>query len=153
MVFLCAISQYYGIFRFPLWRINRKTDVRRAWTEINRPPQRYCSRSTMSLFKVRDCWSTVCGRGETFGCDALVVDDLFDAGEDNVILGSLNGVLRIYGVHAGPAPDLRYTPSDLLVEAQKESPILQVCTGKLIRSVLNEILKNKTPTRIYLGKF
>lgn len=110
-----------------------------AWKSIGH----YRNRLTMSLFKVRDCWSTICGRGETFGCDALAVDDLFDAGEDNVILGSLNGVLRIYGVHAAPPPDLRYSPSDLLVEVQKESPILQVCTGKLIRSVLNEILKKK----------
>ncbi|KAL5232883.1 hypothetical protein ACI65C_000293 [Semiaphis heraclei] len=86
----------------------------------------------MSLFKVRDCWSTVCGRGETFGCDALVVDDLFGAGEDNIILGSFDGVLRVYGVHAAPPPDLRYSPSDLLIEAQMDSPVLQVCTGKLI---------------------
>lgn len=93
----------------------------------------------MSLFKVRDCWSTVCGRGETFGCDALAVDDLFGAGEDNVILGSLDGVLRVYGVHAAPPPDLRYSPSDLLIEAQTDSPVLQVCTGKLIRSVCTSV--------------
>lgn len=87
----------------------------------------------MSLFKVRDCWSTVCGRGETFGCDALAVDDLFGAGEDSIILGSLDGVLRVYGVHSGPPPDFRYSPSDLLIEVQMDSPVLQVCTGRLIR--------------------
>ncbi|XP_060837065.1 protein PTHB1 isoform X2 [Rhopalosiphum padi] len=86
----------------------------------------------MSLFKVRDCWSTVCGRGETFGCDALAVDDLFGAGEDSIILGSLDGVLRVYGVHSGPPPDFRYSPSDLLIEVQMDSPVLQVCTGRLI---------------------
>ncbi|VVC39187.1 PTHB1, N-terminal domain [Cinara cedri] len=91
---------------------------------------------TMSLFKARDCWSTACGRGETFGCDALTVDDLFGAGEDNVILGSLDGVLRVYGVHAAQPPDMCYSPSDLLVEAQTESPILQTGTGKLVRSVV-----------------
>ncbi|CAI6367804.1 unnamed protein product [Macrosiphum euphorbiae] len=86
----------------------------------------------MSLFKVRDCWSTVCGRGETFGCDALAVDDLFGADEDNIILGSLDGVLRVYGVHSTPPPDFQYSPSDLLIEVQTDSPVLQVCTGKLI---------------------
>ncbi|KAE9544899.1 hypothetical protein AGLY_000442 [Aphis glycines] len=86
----------------------------------------------MSLFKVRDCWSTVCGRGETFGCDALAVDDLFGAGEDNIILGSLDGVLRVYGVHSAPPSNLQYSPSDLLIEMQMDSPVLQVCTGKLI---------------------
>lgn len=90
----------------------------------------------MSLFKVRDCWSTVCGRGETFGCDALAVDDLFGAGEDSIILGSLDGVLRVYGVHSAPPSNLQYSPSDLLIEMQMDSPVLQVCTGKLIRSVM-----------------
>ncbi|KAF0758640.1 protein PTHB1 isoform X2 [Aphis craccivora] len=86
----------------------------------------------MSLFKVRDCWSTVCGRGETFGCDALAVDDLFGAGEDSIILGSLDGVLRVYGVHSAPPSSLQYSPSDLLIEMQLDNPVLQVCTGKLI---------------------
>lgn len=89
----------------------------------------------MSLFKVRDCWSTTCGRGETFGCDALMVDDLFGTGDDNVIVGSLDGVLRVYGVHSSSASDLRYSPSDLLVEVQMDCPVLQVSTGKLIRWV------------------
>lgn len=89
----------------------------------------------MSLFKVRDCWSTLCGQDETFGCDALMVDDLFDAGEDNIILGSFDGVLRVYGIHANSPADMCFSPSDLLVEVQTENPILQVCTGKLIRSV------------------
>jgi len=96
----------------------------------------------MSLFKVRDCWSTVCGRGEIFGCDALAVDDLFGAGEDNIVLGSFDGVLRVYGVHAAPPPDFRYSPSDLLIEAQMDSPVLQVCTGKLIRSVYIYLCSN-----------
>lgn len=88
----------------------------------------------MSLFKVRDCWSTCCGQGtETFGCDALAVDDLFGAGQDNVIVGSWDGVLRVYGVHAGPPPDMRYSPSDMLLEVQTDNPVLQVCTGRLIR--------------------
>lgn len=89
----------------------------------------------MSLFRVRDCWSSVCGRAETFGCDALTVVDLFGAGEDNVVLGSLDGVLRVYGVHAASSSEMRYSPSDLLVELQTDSPILQVCTGNLVRSV------------------
>ncbi|XP_025410019.1 protein PTHB1 isoform X2 [Sipha flava] len=96
----------------------------------------------MSLFKVRDCWSTECGRGtETFGCDGLVVDDLFGAGEDNVILGSLDGVLRVYGMHAAPtAADLHYSPSDLLVEVQTDSPVLQVCTGKFVSCSPNKYI-------------
>ncbi|KAL4148088.1 hypothetical protein QTP88_002392 [Uroleucon formosanum] len=92
----------------------------------------------MSLFKVRDCWSTICGRGETFGCDALAVDDLFGAGEDNIILGSFDGVLRVYGVHAAPPPELQYSPSDLLIEVQTDSPVLQVCIGKLISCSSNK---------------
>lgn len=110
----------------------------------------------MSLFKVRDCWSTECGRGtETFGCDCLAVDDLFGAGEDNVILGSFDGVLRVYGMHAAAtASDLRYSPSDLLVEVHTESPVLQVCTGKFVRSVdtrVNQCKEFARPLRI--GKY
>ncbi|XP_050429055.1 protein PTHB1 isoform X2 [Adelges cooleyi] len=95
----------------------------------------------MSLFKVRDCWSTVCGQGETFSCDALTVFNLFgctngdhEVEQDNVILGSLDGVLRVYngGLSCRSKVNNCFSPSDLLVEVQTDSPILQVCTGKLV---------------------
>lgn len=93
----------------------------------------------MSLFKVRDCWSTACGRGETFGCDAVAVDDLFGTGAgDAVVLGSLDGVLRVYGARTDPParpPELGYSPTDLLLEVRTETPVLQTCTGRLVRSV------------------
>lgn len=93
----------------------------------------------MSLFKVRDCWSTACGRGETFGCDAVAVDDLFGdgGGGDAVVLGSLDGVLRVYGARTDPPAQppelLGYSPTDLLLEVRTETPVLQTCIGRLVR--------------------
>lgn len=98
----------------------------------------------MSLFKVRDCWSTACGRGETFGCDAVAVDDLFGAGGDAVVLGSLDGVLRVYGARTDPPPELGYSPTDLLLEVRTETPVLQTCTGRLVRSVRPTVLLRRT---------
>lgn len=103
----------------------------------------------MSLFKVRDSWSTSCGRGETFGCEALTVDDLFDTGEHNIIVGSLDGVIRVYGVQTVQPQDLRYLPSDLLIEVQTENPVLQTCTGKLMRLVTRLFRRKFEPKKAY----
>ena len=88
----------------------------------------------MSLFKLKDLWSTQCGKDETFESNGLVIADFFGFGVDCIIVGSQNGLLRIFN----PQPDLGnseqsgFKPTDLLIETQLPHPILQVSVGKLV---------------------
>ncbi|XP_054289615.1 protein PTHB1-like isoform X2 [Macrosteles quadrilineatus] len=87
----------------------------------------------MSLFKSRELWSTLCGKDEHYDNGCMVVTDILSQGFDCIIVGSHSGFLRIFQ----PQPDTEIDPqgyraTDLLLEMQLPSPILQVDFGKLV---------------------
>uniref|UniRef100_A0A1B6CDQ0 Protein PTHB1 n=1 Tax=Clastoptera arizonana TaxID=38151 RepID=A0A1B6CDQ0_9HEMI len=87
----------------------------------------------MSLFKIRDLWSTQCGKDEIFGSASIEVADItISQGCECIIVGSLNGILRIFQPHSDVNKDMGYQAIDLLLEFQLPQPILQVVVGKLV---------------------
>ncbi|XP_075220052.1 Bardet-Biedl syndrome 9 [Lycorma delicatula] len=87
----------------------------------------------MSLFKSRELWVTQCGKDETFDCNLLLLVDLRGKGCESIIVGSHNGLLRIYNPQSDPEIDsLEFRPTDLLIEIQLPHPILQLAFGKLV---------------------
>ncbi|RUS77451.1 hypothetical protein EGW08_014789 [Elysia chlorotica] len=91
----------------------------------------------MSLFKTRDWWSTSVGEEEEFDhgclCTANVDNDI--SGFDKVIIGSFQGILRIYK----PDPSAGSGVEDVMVEQAFKLPILQVEVGQF--SSASETLK------------
>lgn len=92
----------------------------------------------MSLFKVREFWSIECDVGEKFDQNSLVVSKL-NGDYDKIIIGSHNGILRIFA----PSTELNeennpkpYKAADLLLEKLFTEPILQVSVGKLVSYVI-----------------
>ncbi|KAF0973998.1 hypothetical protein FDP41_006981 [Naegleria fowleri] len=88
----------------------------------------------MSLFRLRESWSTKCGDSEEFEkgslCIGNVDNERGDSGScclDKIVVGSLSGMLRIYKPQKN-----NYYPTDLLLEKQLEAPILQLEIGKFI---------------------
>lgn len=87
----------------------------------------------MSLFKSRELWTTQCGREETFDCNSILVVDLKGKGCESIIVGSHNGLLRIYNPQSDAEMDLTgFRPTDLLIETQLSHPVLQLAYGKLV---------------------
>jgi Bardet-Biedl syndrome 9 protein len=87
----------------------------------------------MSLFKSRELWSTLCGKDESYDFGCMAVADLLSQGFDCLIVGSQNGLLRIFL----PKPETEidaagYRATDLLIEMQLSNPVLQVTVGKLV---------------------
>ena len=81
-----------------------------------------------TLFNAQPWWSTRAGGGEEFGGGALVVANVDNAkdGDAKIVVGSLEGVLRIF------APcRAEFAPSHLLLEAQLGAPVLQLAVGRL----------------------
>uniref|UniRef100_A0A0B7AJ40 PTHB1 N-terminal domain-containing protein n=2 Tax=Arion vulgaris TaxID=1028688 RepID=A0A0B7AJ40_9EUPU len=82
----------------------------------------------MSLFKTRDWWSTSVGEEEDFDhgclCTANVDNDL--GGCDKIIIGSFQGILRIYIPNSGNTNVVE----DVAVEQAFKQPILQVEVGR-----------------------
>lgn len=90
----------------------------------------------MSLFKVRDWWSAPCGHDEKFDCCALCAANIDNdpKGYDKIMVGSRQGVLRLYGPRLGRQEDgtlSGFKPDDLLLETQLSQPILQMKAGRL----------------------
>ena len=106
--------------------------------------------SSMSLFKARDWWSATAGVDEAFDTGCLCVANILNKSDsygeapfgmshsfdsyflhpkyvDKIIVGSFNGVLRIYS----PIPP-SFQPEHLLIEAQLQDPILQLLAGKFV---------------------
>eukprot|EP00761_Pharyngomonas_kirbyi_P004294 gb/GECH01004298.1/.p1 GENE.gb/GECH01004298.1/~~gb/GECH01004298.1/.p1 ORF type:complete len:834 (+),score=173.27 gb/GECH01004298.1/:1-2502(+) len=84
----------------------------------------------MSLFQLREWWNTKCGVEEEFDKGALCVGNIDndESGENKIIVGSLEGYLRIY------FPRQRgFLPDDLLLETNLEEPILQIELGRFLR--------------------
>ena len=89
----------------------------------------------MSLFKSREWWSTNCGIGENFGafhmCIANYESEISGAVKQIIIVGSLEGYLRIYDPQPQPSSaDESSCSSDLQLETQLALPVLAVLTGR-----------------------
>nr|CAD7410442.1 unnamed protein product [Timema poppensis] len=84
----------------------------------------------MSLFKVRDLWSTQCGVDETFDRSSLCLANI-GGPSDKIIVGSHSGFLRVFQPSIGGELS-GYKATDLLIETHLQHPILQVAAGKLV---------------------
>ena len=87
----------------------------------------------MSLFSTIELWSTKAGENESFGFHSLVVSKLDKTEHDRIIVGSFDGMLRIYQVTYDSPEQTAFKPSDLLIETQLSECISQVVVGKLVR--------------------
>lgn len=83
----------------------------------------------MSLFQVREWWSTLAGFEEfhTTGSLAVTKLDPSTSYNDCVFVSSFTGVLRAYR----PIPG-SFSPDHLLLETKLSAPIIQIGTGQLI---------------------
>ncbi|XP_071822980.1 protein PTHB1-like isoform X3 [Apostichopus japonicus] len=86
----------------------------------------------MSLFKARDWWSVSIGSQEVFDHCSLCVANIDNANSqlEKVIVGSYQGILRIYTPQSGKGSNLQ--AEDVLLEQQLPLPILQVEAGKFV---------------------
>ncbi|XP_071490439.1 protein PTHB1-like [Diadema antillarum] len=85
----------------------------------------------MSLFKARDWWTRSVGSDEVFDQGSLAVACIdSNSPNDKIIVGSFNGVLRIYQPQPGKGENLK--AEDVLLETQLQQPILQVAVGRLV---------------------
>eukprot|EP00899_Mesostigma_viride_P000204 jgi/Mesvir1/10184/Mv16992-RA.1 len=80
----------------------------------------------MSLFKLREWWTTQCGHGEEFDVRSMCIANIdnHENREAKIITGSFQGMLRIYH-----PKDNEFRVEDLLLETQLEGPILQLEAG------------------------
>lgn len=87
----------------------------------------------MSLFKSRDWWNTKCGVDETFGafhmCIASYENTANGTVKQIIIVGSLQGYLRIYDPKAPSSPETSCL-ADLQLETQLALPVLAVHSGR-----------------------
>uniref|UniRef100_A0A672ZJ47 Bardet-Biedl syndrome 9 n=1 Tax=Sphaeramia orbicularis TaxID=375764 RepID=A0A672ZJ47_9TELE len=89
----------------------------------------------MSLFKARDWWSAVLGKGEEFDQGCLCIGDVDNSGtgHDKVVVGSYMGMLRIFSPHANVSNEGGQNLIDsLLLEVQLQNAIIQVEIGKFV---------------------
>ncbi|KAK7112873.1 protein PTHB1-like isoform X2 [Littorina saxatilis] len=106
----------------------------------------------MSLFKTREWWSTSVGEAEEFdnGCLCVANIDNESSGSDKVILGSYQGILRVYN----PRPQKTesgwsgYSPEDVVLEQAFQQPILQVEAGKFSSGSENLVLAILHPRKL-----
>jgi Bardet-Biedl syndrome 9 protein len=87
-----------------------------------------------SLFKARDLWTVKLNQDEEVdrGCMALGNVDNDSSGQDKIIVGSFQGVLRVFN-----PKNKGFRPDDLLLEQQLEAPVLSILTGKFISNSTN----------------
>uniref|UniRef100_V5HVG6 Putative coiled-coil protein n=1 Tax=Ixodes ricinus TaxID=34613 RepID=V5HVG6_IXORI len=91
----------------------------------------------MSLFKVREWWSTHCGSDENFDTSCLCIGnaDNNPAKTIQILVGSHSGVLRVYQPSCKMEEDGTfegYKPDHLLLECQMSQAVLQVSLGKFV---------------------
>ncbi|XP_033117541.1 protein PTHB1-like [Anneissia japonica] len=88
----------------------------------------------MSLFKARDWWSAKVGSDEVFDQGSLCVAciDNKHPTHDKVIVGSLNGIVRIYDPKSHADDD---KGQSMLLEMQLPQPILGLETGQFVSYV------------------
>ena len=81
----------------------------------------------MSLFRAKTWWSTRVGNAEEFDGAAIRHGILSSSGPMSIVVGSLNGYLRVFAPSEGD-----YSVEDLLVEADLGEPVLGVELGKFV---------------------
>ncbi|KAJ8957787.1 hypothetical protein NQ314_006502 [Rhamnusium bicolor] len=93
----------------------------------------------MSLFKIREFWTTQSEDDEYFDQNSLITTTL-NSDSDFIISGSQSGVLRIFK----PSSELTendgiigYSATDLLIEKILNVPILQIGCGRLVSGSQN----------------
>ncbi|XP_014245601.1 protein PTHB1 [Cimex lectularius] len=110
----------------------------------------------MSLFKVRDLWSTRCGQNEVFEQSSLHVADLNGEGADHIIVGSHHGILRIFSPFSEPpeaADEKGFAPTDLVIEIDLAQPIIQIATGRFMSGSKSKTLAILHPRSIAVYNF
>lgn len=88
----------------------------------------------MSLFKIRQFWSTTSEDDEYFDHNSLLVAKI-NSDFDYVVTGSQSGVLRIFSPNCDVSENGAYAgfnPNDVIVEKILDNPILQVGSGRLV---------------------
>ncbi|KAH3756623.1 protein PTHB1 [Pelomyxa schiedti] len=94
----------------------------------------------MSLFRVRQWWSTKCGSTsaceEEFEQGSLCATNIDNAvsGDVKIITGSLQGFVRIFSPHKR-----EFAPADLLLEHNVGAPILQIAAGRFVPTLKNKL--------------
>ncbi|KPM09287.1 PTHB1-like protein [Sarcoptes scabiei] len=102
-------------------------------------PKHLFSFQTMTLFHLRELWSTQCGIEEEFDRSSICLGNIDNSidGFDKIIVGSFNGILRVYKIDLNSddlAKPNHFEISDLLLEADLRLPILQIQSGCLMSS-------------------
>lgn len=87
----------------------------------------------MSLFKLRQFWSTTSEDDEYFDHNSLIVTKL-NSDFDYIVTASQSGVLRIFDTNSENAEEVgeHFNANDVIVEKIFDAPILQVGCGKLV---------------------
>ncbi|KAF0691828.1 Aste57867_17017 [Aphanomyces stellatus] len=83
----------------------------------------------MSLFQAREWWTVTSGHAEEFTYGALAIGNVDNdpTPHDKIVIGSLNGMLRVYY-----PTQAEFKIEHLLMEEQLEYPILQIEVGAFI---------------------
>ena len=82
----------------------------------------------MSLFKLKDWWSTTLGHGEQFSGGGLAAGIIDNSGKPRIVSGSLQGWLR---VHNPLMPNrTQDSTKSLLLEVRLDAPIYQLKVGR-----------------------
>ncbi|KAJ6220925.1 hypothetical protein RDWZM_006737 [Blomia tropicalis] len=96
----------------------------------------------MTLFHLRELWSTNCGTNEEFDKTSMCICnvDNLDSNHDKIVVASYNGTLRVFNIslenNSDTKSDLQgqYGASDMLLEVDLKEPILQIASGVLLSS-------------------
>lgn len=88
----------------------------------------------MSLFKIRDIWSTTCDN-DLFDLGCLRVANLGANKKHlySIVTGSYNGFLRIYNPSSADNESDSFKAHDLISETSFPAPIIQIETGRFVR--------------------
>lgn len=101
----------------------------------------------MSVFRLKEWWDVQVGsQGEDFDTGCLVIGNIDNSRNfpsDKIVVGSLQGMLRIYN----PSHPT-YRVEDLVLEEQLSDPILQLLIGRFIPSANYLALAVLHPTKL-----
>lgn len=91
----------------------------------------------MSLFKVRDWWSTCCGANENFDTNCLCIGNVSNhpSKTNQILVGSHSGMLRVYQPSCLQQEDGSfegYKPEHVLLECQMSQAILGLSFGRFV---------------------